>query len=575
MLKIKRHPYLYLLVYTGILAVISYGFINLGDRQHDYAYHVARMVGLAQSIAHGDWLPNLNFVFASGIGFASPMFYGNWQFYLPALLFILTKNASLSYTFFIFLVFLLTAFSSYYTVEKMTQDKVRALTAGMLMPLFYTWLGYGMTMTVMLVPLLLYALYKVLYLDKRNPLLLGVVIALLVQTHILSTLVLAITSFVFVLFNAKLLTLKKVVSFLYSLGLSLLLSLGFIFQYLEQVKSQTFFVSWTLRDFPFPTETLATASGFLTNLVNYDKPFIILLIIYLSIYQYKSLSQLSKTLLMTIITLFVLQSDIFPWNGFLRYTFLATLQDSRRLVFFVPSLLVILLALSLQTRMLKRVFFIQLAIYLLLSLNYLPFGNHRAEIRNTNHLARVSFEDISKGGFDTSGDEYFNISINHETVRNGQLTEFDYNPDEIFISNVKKTYNRLEFDVTKSGTEKSAVIVLPLIWYKGYEASYSKGARGSQPAISYRSLTSDEMQLNQQQGKPALTTFALYDGRATIDVESSGHVTITYQKTNLQVLGYLLETGTFAVIIVFCVSQQLQKGRRDKNKKAITRETVN
>lgn len=281
MSRVKKYPYLFVLIYVIILVMFSYTFINLGDRQHDYSYHLARMIGLAQSISHGDWLPNLNFVFAKGIGFASPMFYGNWQFYLPALVFLVTKNASVAYTSFIFLVYLLTSYSSYYTVEKIAKDKVRGLFAAILMPLFYTWLGYGMTMTIMMVPLLVYSLYKVLYLDKRNPVLLGVVIAILVQTHILSTLVLAITSIVFVILNVKLWSVKKVLSFIQSIVIAVCLSLGYILQYLEQVKSQTLFVSWTLRDFPFPSDALATASGFLTNIVNYEKPLIVLLVIYL------------------------------------------------------------------------------------------------------------------------------------------------------------------------------------------------------------------------------------------------------------------------------------------------------
>lgn len=557
MSRVKKYPYLFVLIYVIILVMFSYTFINSGDRQHDYSYHLARMIGLAQSISHGDWLPNLNFVFAKGIGFASPMFYGNWQFYLPALVFLVTKNASVAYTSFIFLVYLLTSYSSYYTVEKIAKDKVRGLFAAILMPLFYTWLGYGMTMAIMMVPLLVYSLYKVLYLDKRNPVLLGIVIAILVQTHILSTLVLAITSIVFVILNVKLWSVKKVLSFIQSIVIAVCLSLGYILQYLEQVKSQTLFVSWTLRDFPFPSDALATASGFLTNIVNYEKPLIVLLVIYL-IYNYKILSQFAKTLLMTTIVLFIMQSDIFPWNGLLRYTFLATLQDARRLVFFVPSLMVIILVVTINKKMLRNIFVVQLIIYILITLNYLPLANNIQEIRNTNYLAKKSFENLSEGGFDTSGDEYFNISINHDNVRNGQLTKFDYNPDEVQVSNIRKTYNSLEFDVTRHDGEKSTEIVLPLTWYKGYTASYSNGARGTQPAISYRTLSPEEVQMYKQQRKPSLTTFAQYDGRATIRVENSGHVKIYYGKTGLQLLGYLLETVAFVVVIVWFLFEKRQ-----------------
>ena len=261
---------------------------------------------------------------------------------------------------------------------------------------------------------------------------------------------------------------------------------------------------------------------------------------------------------MTTIVLFIMQSDIFPWNGLLRYTFLATLQDARRLVFFVPSLMVIILVVTINKKMLRNIFVVQLIIYILITLNYLPLANNIQEIRNTNYLAKKSFENLSEGGFDTSGDEYFNISINHDNVRNGQLTKFDYNPDEVQVSNIRKTYNSLEFDVTRHDGEKSTEIVLPLTWYKGYTASYSNGARGTQPAISYRTLSPEEVQMYKQQRKPSLTTFAQYDGRATIRVENSGHVKIYYGKTGLQLLGYLLETVAFVVVIVWFLFEKRQ-----------------
>jgi hypothetical protein len=81
----------------------------------------------------------------------------------------------------------------------------------------------GMTMVMPLVPILIYSLYRVLYLNKKNPLYLGIVVALLIQTHILSTIILAISSAVFLLLNYKKLTLDKVVSFVISILFALFL----------------------------------------------------------------------------------------------------------------------------------------------------------------------------------------------------------------------------------------------------------------------------------------------------------------------------------------------------------------
>ena len=105
-------------------------------------------------------------------------------------------------------------------------------------------------MVVPLVPILIYSIYRVLYLNKKNPLYLGIVVALLIQTHILSTIILAIFSAVFLCLNYKRITLEKIISFVFSILFALCLSAGYIFQYLEQVSSQKFFFTWTARNFP-------------------------------------------------------------------------------------------------------------------------------------------------------------------------------------------------------------------------------------------------------------------------------------------------------------------------------------
>ena len=77
------------------------------------------------------------------------------------------------------------------------------IVVALTIPCYYTSFGFGMTMVVPLVPILIYSIYRVLYLNKKNPLYLGIVVALLIQTHILSTIILAIFSAVFLCLNYK------------------------------------------------------------------------------------------------------------------------------------------------------------------------------------------------------------------------------------------------------------------------------------------------------------------------------------------------------------------------------------
>ena len=119
--------YIILLLYSFLFTMTNFVAINTDSQIFDYTFHAGRIVGLAQALANKDWLPNLNFIFVHGAGYAVPMFYGNWQFYIPAIIFRLTKLITLSYATYAFLLIVSTVFSSYYVVNKMTNNKKRAV----------------------------------------------------------------------------------------------------------------------------------------------------------------------------------------------------------------------------------------------------------------------------------------------------------------------------------------------------------------------------------------------------------------------------------------------------------------
>ena len=66
--------FLLLTSYALIFTFVSFNLINFQSRSYDYVFHLSRIVGLAESIEHWDLLPILNFLFAFGTGYASPMF---------------------------------------------------------------------------------------------------------------------------------------------------------------------------------------------------------------------------------------------------------------------------------------------------------------------------------------------------------------------------------------------------------------------------------------------------------------------------------------------------------------------
>ena len=571
--------YLLLTTYSVIFTFVSFNLINFQSRSYDYVFHLTRIVGLAESIEHWDLLPNLNFLFAFGTGYASPMFYGNWQFYPSAIVYMMTNDGNFSYSIFAFLITLCTCLSSYIVVSKIVKNKVTGIVAALTIPCYYTLFGFGMTMVIPLVPILIYSIYRVLYLNKKNPLYLGIVVALLIQTHILSTIILAIFSGVFLLLNYKKLTLEKIISFVFSILFALCLSAGYIFQYLEQVSSQKFFFTWTARSFPVNVkDTFSVPFPFQADRYGFYKPFTPLEwpihqfvrdgLFYASmvvILFYRRLGSLSKTVFWTCWILYLSATSLLPWHSILKYTFLGSMQYSGRLLFFIPLLFLFFLAFTNRNGFLSIVFCI-------LSLTFYfnqvvpqfdSSSKYYKQMREDNIKNEKLLKSVYKGDkskyIDPVGDEYYNLDINNQDVRLPQFTEFKTEKG-VKISNIKKKYNILEFDIMLSDDKNESTISIPLIWYKGYRAEYSKGAEGSQPMLSQRAFTESELKQNIKSRRPAVSEKALNNGKIHLSIRNSGHVKVSYHKTFLQYLGFFIE-WIFWIFVFLIFKKKYSKNR--------------
>ena len=117
-------------------------------------------------------------------------------------------------------------------------------------PIFYPIFGFGMYLTLPIVIWIFYFLYRILYENSKSVIWFSILVSLLMQTHIITTVVVAFYCIVFLMLNIKKLNLLKIRDLILSLLLALALSAGYVFQYLEQTLSQKFLFSWTNRDFP-------------------------------------------------------------------------------------------------------------------------------------------------------------------------------------------------------------------------------------------------------------------------------------------------------------------------------------
>lgn len=568
-----RVYYLFFTIYSIFFTFVSFNVINFQSRTYDYVFHLSRIVGLAESIRNWDFLPNLNYIYAYGTGYASPMFYGNWQFYPSALVYIATKDGNLSYSIFALLIILFTLITVYFVVTKISKNKLLGVITAITVPCYYTLFGYGMTMVIPLVSLLFYSVYRVLFINKRNPIYLGVIIALLIQTHILSTIILAIFSFIFLLLNYKKLTMKKLVSFELSVLIALFLSAGYIFQYVEQVSSQHFLFSWLGRNFPVNVnDTFSVPYPFQSDKSGFYKPFTplewpihqiisigMIFSTLIVVILYRHITSLSKTLFLSCWILYLSATSLLPWNSILKQTFLGSMQYSGRLLFFIPFIFILFLAfVNRKGFLLFLMCIISLTFYFSRVLpQYSISSNTYSQMENENKLSEEMLKTVYMGDksifVDTSGDEYYNIDVDNVHVRSPQFSEFMIN-EGVSISNVKKSYNLLEFDVDFKNNKNKNSVIVPLIWYKGYQVEYSKGGSGSKAMMETRPFSVQEIQENRKLRKPNEDQKVLNDGKVYLELKKPGHISISYHKTFLQFLGYFIEIfswlSLFAILVV-------------------------
>lgn len=544
--KYSYLPYLLLGIWSIIFASISVFVINAYAPSYDFDFHLTRLVGLAQSISNGEWLPNLNQLFSYGTGYASDMFYGNWQLYPAALVYLVTKNTTIAYFSLGLSTILFTTISSFYFFKKLSQRILESFLLAAIVACFFPAYGFGMTMVVGLAPALYYALYKVMFKEAYNPILLGIVIALLIQTHILSTLVLAIGSILFLCCTMTRWKWKAVLSFALSAMVGLALSSGYIVQYIEQVQSQPFYFTWVARNFPVDNSLMFRVnesfhSGFTPLTNGFDA--CMKLVLFYFLFQFKTLRPASKSIVGVIIATYLLMSELLPWQTHLKFTFLGSLQYTERLSFFLPILFLLIILMEWEKKMIARFSGAIFAVYLFTIVYPTTISKFEANLqmmRDRNSRMYQAYQNPRDLFVDPVGDEYYSLDIENGAVRQESFKELS-NVNNVRIRDVQYSYNEMKIRYEVMDDSQVASLVLPKIWYKGYQATYGEGGSGGQPRLETVSRSPEELVRMKQLKMPITSEKILNNGKIYLQLEKSGTVSISYKKTFFQQLFYWLE----------------------------------
>lgn len=234
----KCNTILVLIVITVIASLpVFYRYLYAG---HDLAFHLGRISEIARGIQNGNWLIKTQSRMLNGYGYATPLFYPQLFLYIPALLYIIGFPLQVAYQIFIFLINLATCFVSYYSIQKVIDDKKISLAVSALYTLSifrifeaYSGARLGELLATIFFPLIIYGMYLIYTSNKKMklkdimPLVIGV--SGIIQSHIISLFITSIFLCIFVLFHLKeTFKIERIIALIKAVFITIMINLWFL-----------------------------------------------------------------------------------------------------------------------------------------------------------------------------------------------------------------------------------------------------------------------------------------------------------------------------------------------------------
>ena len=223
---------------------------------HDLEYHLLRIEALKEQILMGKPFSKIDFLFFGGAGYASSLFYSDFLLIIPALLRVLGLSIGASYHIFASLCVIATFASFYFCTKVLTKSKIAGLIAGMLVTLcpyhmddVLVRAAVGEYMAFIFVPVVVLAIYNIIYENMSKPWLFVLGFAGTLLSHSATTILCVAVAVVLLLINIKVLIKSPaiIVRMLISSLVTLALTAYYWAPMLEQFADAKFYVSnnWT------------------------------------------------------------------------------------------------------------------------------------------------------------------------------------------------------------------------------------------------------------------------------------------------------------------------------------------
>ena len=240
--KIKKLAVIILLIGIFFIASIP-AFRSAVYEGHDLNFHLGRIQAIADALREGQIPVRYEQNAWYGHGYVSSLYYGNVFLYFPAILYNLGLPIYRVYNIYIILVNIITVCLGYYSFKRILKDSYWGIAAtciymlaGYRLANLYVRTTLGEYTAMAFLPLFMYGLYRV-YIEKTNvklydywPLIIST--TGFIQSHILSTIMVALYAIVHAVINYKK-TFKEIKRILMSIGIVCLINAFFLVPFIQ------------------------------------------------------------------------------------------------------------------------------------------------------------------------------------------------------------------------------------------------------------------------------------------------------------------------------------------------------
>lgn len=536
--------FLFLSFLSLYIVYFQNGHILIGD---DYHFHQNRIEGLAQSLAHGIWLPKISYFFIGGYGYASSLFYPDFYLYIPALLRVAGFSLATSFLFFATMINLGTFGITYLSGRIMGLPKLKSYLFSLLYTLsiyrlqdFFNRQAIGELLAMGFFPLVLASLSLLKAGKVQNWWLLTIAMTGIGLAHFISLEIVSIFIGLYVLLNARRFVKKQTLTALLKATIVTILLLAFyLVPVFEQMSRITFQVTANpltlISDRSYALGELL-ANSFENRVFHASSANIglILLVGLLvnGVMLFKKKNEDRDLLFLSFLFMFM-TTNLFPWQLF-DQTPLNTIQFPWRFLSIVTLLSAYLIA-SDYNKILKKIPYGQGILILFILLGVVIYERESIDTEGKRIVSHQSY-DQTNSYYIGAGHEYLPKEVNYQKLLKNKKREISYDPEVMTIKKSELSFASVSFDY-QVAQSKPAIVTLPFIYYYGYQAKVIEDGKVKEiPAV-----------LNKQNGYVALS------------LSGKGKVTVSYKTTWAQKISLSISLITLALLFSVKVIPYISK----------------